>query len=322
MASSISQPVNIKPFDGTGFGNWFYRVKSMLERNKVLSVISESSPSGTGKQIEAWHDRDSKAKDLIVQCLADNVLEIVKSKTTAKSMIETLSAIYEQKAGGQMDKGEYVTQLLTSMPDTYQSVVTSLDVLSSADANLVTEDFVKNKLLAEEERMKITGGNGNVPDHGNAFLGYGRRPTRYFNNSPNFRNNSYDGSHFGFGNKQSQSKQQFDRPSGSSTTDANFRGKCGFCGIRGHKRAQCPNRKGPVRNFPATQNFRGASAANISCIENEEEEEIVFLSSEETAIKSQKDFQCFSPEIVWVVDSGCSVSTSREISLFEGKRPF
>ncbi|CAB0017700.1 unnamed protein product, partial [Nesidiocoris tenuis] len=350
MASSISQPVNIKPFDGTGFDNWFYRVKSMLERNKVLSVISESSPSGTGKQIEAWHDRDSKAKDLIVQCLADNVLEIVKSKSTAKSMIETLSAIYEQKgllsrvqiqkklrnmtftgrsqlndfliefdklvtdlraAGGQMDKGEYVTQLLTSMPDTYQSVVTSLDVLSSADANLVTEDFVKNKLLAEEERMKITGGNGNVPDHGNAFLGYGRRPTRYFNNSPNFRNNSYDGSHFGFGNKQSQSKQQFDRPSGSSTTDANFRGKCGLCGIRGHKRAQCPNRKGPVRNVPATQNFRGASAANISCIENEEEEEIVFLSSEETAIKSQKDFQCFSPEIVWVVDSGCSHSLAK-----------
>uniref|UniRef100_A0A0A9Z0Y1 Copia protein n=1 Tax=Lygus hesperus TaxID=30085 RepID=A0A0A9Z0Y1_LYGHE len=181
-----TQLVNIKLFDGSGFENWCFRVERLLEKNDCLDVLT--SVKSDASKPEDWEKEDAKARYLIVQCVSDNVLDFIKTKKTAKEMIDSLKATYVQKsmstrvqlqkqlrmmsftgqssmseylvefdkvvlgifdAGGKMDDNEYVSQLLSSLPDTYNAVVTSIDVLLSVSPEKVTKDFVKNKLLSE-----------------------------------------------------------------------------------------------------------------------------------------------------------------------------
>lgn len=147
------------------------------------------------RELETFQKHDVKARNIIVQCLADNVLETIKEKETARQMIETLKNTYQKtriatqiqlqrklrtlkfngkvalndyliefektitelkSAGGKMGKMESITQLLGSMPESYQPIVTALDVLfcDEDSSSVLTFDFVKSKLLAEEEMQK------------------------------------------------------------------------------------------------------------------------------------------------------------------------
>ncbi|KAF2889158.1 hypothetical protein ILUMI_17015 [Ignelater luminosus] len=68
-----------------------------------------------------------------------------------------------------MDDSERITTLLSAMPEKFSAVVTSIDILFRADPPSVTVDFVKNSLLAEEERLKkdVT----TTPSSTHAFVG-------------------------------------------------------------------------------------------------------------------------------------------------------
>nr|CAD7199391.1 unnamed protein product [Timema douglasi] len=71
----------LKPFDGSGFENWLYRLERLLERNAVLDMLSVDPPVvlADSKVKDNFLMKDAKAKDFIVQCVADNVLEQIKS---------------------------------------------------------------------------------------------------------------------------------------------------------------------------------------------------------------------------------------------------
>uniref|UniRef100_A0A0A9VXU1 Copia protein n=1 Tax=Lygus hesperus TaxID=30085 RepID=A0A0A9VXU1_LYGHE len=154
---AASQPVNIKLFDGTGFENWLFRVERLLERNSCLSVLSKEKPGNTDEAGQKeWMKEDAKARDLIVQCTADSVLDLIRDQKTAKEMIDSLKAMYVQSGmntrvqlqrqlrnmsypgrtslndflvefdkivlginnvGGKIDEKEYISQLLSSMPE-------------------------------------------------------------------------------------------------------------------------------------------------------------------------------------------------------------
>ncbi|KAK9738153.1 hypothetical protein QE152_g10106 [Popillia japonica] len=74
-----------------------------------------------------------------------------------KYILEFEKTVTELKnAGGKVDDVEVISQLLASMPDQYQSVVAALDILFSQANSTVTLDFVKSKLLSEEQRLKKT----------------------------------------------------------------------------------------------------------------------------------------------------------------------
>lgn len=46
MAAAVSsQILNLKPFDDTGFSNWQFRVKLVLEQPNVLKVLEPDLPS-------------------------------------------------------------------------------------------------------------------------------------------------------------------------------------------------------------------------------------------------------------------------------------
>nr|CAD7452913.1 unnamed protein product [Timema tahoe] len=61
-------------------------------------------------------------------------------------------------AGGKMDEGEIVNQLLVAMPQEIDSVVSAMDIMFSKDKSAVTVEYVKNTLLglSEAERHKKT----------------------------------------------------------------------------------------------------------------------------------------------------------------------
>lgn len=198
---------NIRPFDGNGYSNWEFRIKLLLEHHSVLEVISIDSPAESETNAFAtFKKNDIKARNIIINCLAENILEMVKGKNTAKEIIEVLRGTYLQSGvafqvqlqrklrnlkynsknslndflvdfektvhelrncGGLIQDTEVISQILAAMPNAYQSVTTALDVLFCQGSS-VTLDFVKSKLLAEETRQKNCDGE---VDNAQAFAG-------------------------------------------------------------------------------------------------------------------------------------------------------
>ncbi|KAJ8884497.1 hypothetical protein PR048_016354 [Dryococelus australis] len=56
-------------------------------------------------------------------------------------------------AGGKIDEDGIINQLLVAMPSVFNSVVSFMDILYNKDKSAVSLEYVKNTLLAEEERL-------------------------------------------------------------------------------------------------------------------------------------------------------------------------
>ncbi|KAF2901950.1 hypothetical protein ILUMI_04244 [Ignelater luminosus] len=142
---------NLKPFDGTDFSNWEFKLKLVLEQNNVLEVLSSDPPEGDDK--EKYDGKDIKARNIMVQWLADSVIELVKGKKTDKEMFTVLKDTYKKKgtlgkyitdfekivtdlcaSGGKIEDEEIISQLLASMPKSYQAVTTSIDIIFSTNS--------------------------------------------------------------------------------------------------------------------------------------------------------------------------------------------
>ncbi|KAG5872930.1 hypothetical protein JTB14_009340 [Gonioctena quinquepunctata] len=96
-ASTNNQLLNLKPFNGTGFSNWEFRVKLILEQADVLNVL-EIDPPTNAAELENFRKSDLKARNIIVQCLSDNMLVMIKSKPPAKEILNALSSTYQKRA--------------------------------------------------------------------------------------------------------------------------------------------------------------------------------------------------------------------------------
>lgn len=81
-SSSANVQITVKPFDGTCFGNWEFRTRLLLKHYEVLDDVDMEPP--TDNTLDAFKNKDLKATSIIVQCLEDNVLELVKNKRTAR----------------------------------------------------------------------------------------------------------------------------------------------------------------------------------------------------------------------------------------------
>ncbi|CAF4935102.1 unnamed protein product [Pieris macdunnoughi] len=85
----------VKPFDGQNFANWFFRIKLVLEQNEVLYVITENPPADA-KELKTFKTADVKARSILIGCMSDNILILIKDKTSAKEIVDTLSKTYEK----------------------------------------------------------------------------------------------------------------------------------------------------------------------------------------------------------------------------------
>lgn len=286
-----NQFMNVKPFNGgNGFSNWEFRVRLILEQKNVLKTITEDPPTDQD-ELSSFIKNDVKARNIIVQCLSDNLLETIKDKKSAKDIMDTLKRTYLKKgianqvqlqkklrnmkfnpseslnsfltefektvhelknSGGQIQNSEVITQLLSAMPESYQSVTTAIDVLFCQEEDRITLDFVKNKLLMEEARQckNKSEKEGNVQ---HAFAGFQRKPTVK-----------------------------------SIFKNKDFPFKCYNCGKRGHKKADCTLRK--------SADYKSKSKCNLV---EKKDDEIAFMVSSDEIVNDCEILQ-------FVVDSGAT----------------
>lgn len=284
MASSVGNvQLTVKPFNGTSFSNWEFRMKLLLEQYEVLEVVNMEPPTDPNTLLD-FKKNDLKARNIIVQCLADNVLELVKNKTTAKEIMDTLAGTYKKQGlarqvqlqsklrnmkysgmeslndfiinfettvselkncGGNISDSEVITQLLSVMPESYQSVTTAIDIIFCQQAANISLDFVKSKLLMEETRQKK---NQVETSTSSAFVIH----------------------------KKKVFKDKFPF-------------KCYNCGMKGHKKTDCKKLK------MKDNRHLDRNSCNIS----EKDDEIAFLTSTASICSSNNN-------IPFVVDSGAT----------------
>lgn len=312
MASHSLQNLHVVPFNGTGFSNWNFRVKLALEQAGVHEVLETSVPAPEEEaKFKAWKKKDVIARNILVQCLSDNVLETVKLKDTAKAMLDTLNNTYARKgissqvmyqkklrsmkyteekplslflsefeqavcelkaAGGKIENNEMILQLLSAMPESYQSVVTAIDIMFCQDESKVTFEFVKNKLLMEEARKENKSNcSGNSSGNDAAFAGY---------------------------RKKWYKRQDDKKPV--------FQFNCHNCGKKGHKKYECPKLR-------MNKNFKEKESAHVAENSDDSDDDgngVVFLTTEysksEYGLSSRSQQQSDCEEVKFIIDSGCT----------------
>lgn len=79
--------------DGSNFNNWKFRLKVLLEEKDVLNVVENAN-----RECENYQKNDAKARSIIIQCLDDKFLEIVKNAKTAADMLRMLEEVFERKS--------------------------------------------------------------------------------------------------------------------------------------------------------------------------------------------------------------------------------
>lgn len=183
--------VSVEKLNDQNYGIWKFKMRLLLTREKVLSVVSEPKPENADA---AWVSKDETAQALIGLALEDSQLIHVMQKTTAKEMWDALKDYHERASlsskihvvrklvsirmcdgecmaehlkamaelrlrltalGEEMKDHWFVALMLSSLPASYDGLIMALE--SRPDADL-TVDFVKGKLLDEgRRRVEISG---------------------------------------------------------------------------------------------------------------------------------------------------------------------
>lgn len=99
MSSAHGLKYNIEPLTGENFHNWKFRMQIILAENGSLEYITiETNINSLDANARATFSKnDNKAKSLIIQCVADSILECLRDKTTAYYMWKTLEEKFEKK---------------------------------------------------------------------------------------------------------------------------------------------------------------------------------------------------------------------------------
>lgn len=232
----------IRQFAGADYADWKFRMSCLFDE-KGLSTYIEDRPSDLDILNETWVASMKVAKNLIVKHVAPSHLNYIKSKTTAFDMWENLRKTFEPTSmgkrisvrkrlnamqfkgneslqtffakfdalvdefnavGGKLESSELVMQLLISMPDDYENVVT---ILESMDEGRLTYDVAKGALL--ERELKLVDKNESKKDDVSSAA--------FSSNKSNKGQNKYKG-------KKKSSDREI---------------KCFTCGEPGHKSPSC-----------------------------------------------------------------------------------
>lgn len=144
-------------FNGTGFGNWRFRIEGVLDEKGLLKFIEKDFAEilATGKDEDAKEKlkkSERQCRNIIIQTVHDDQLENIKDKKTAKEMIDSLAKIYERKSiAGQLLLRRQLLTMKYSESDEMSEHLLKFDKkireLKSSGAKMEDLDIVCHLLL-------------------------------------------------------------------------------------------------------------------------------------------------------------------------------
>lgn len=171
------------------FNNWLFRVECLLDEKQLKEVTTQSSETLTGDALVKFGEKDAKAKSIIVHCLSDKHLNLVKDAKNAREMLDILKKLFQRKTvvsklhlrrklltlkcgdhekledyflkfdnlirelestGVKIEELDKVCYLLVGLNSAYDTVITAIETLQVESS----VEFVKSRLLDEE--LKLT----------------------------------------------------------------------------------------------------------------------------------------------------------------------
>lgn len=182
--------VTITKLNNENYQVWKYKVELLLVKEDLWNVVSEEPPA---EPDAAWKRKDGQARATIGLLVEDNQFIHIREKTNARDTWNALKT-YHQKAtltskvyllkricslkltddgnmedhinnmldlvnkltalGEQLMDHLIVAMMLSSLPDSYNTLITALESRAEEDLTL---DLVKGKLIDEYKRRKATG---------------------------------------------------------------------------------------------------------------------------------------------------------------------
>lgn len=182
-------------FDGTNFNTWKFRMNSVLDQKGLVDYVMDDlefiTLHATDREYRKYIKEEKQCKALLIKHIADNQLECIKDKTTAKEIYETLESIFERKSvagqlllrkklitmkydgvgdmkshlfefdktirelkaiGAKLEEMDVICHLLLTLPKSYNTLVTAIETLNPETLNM---DFVRSRLLDEHGKRNI-----------------------------------------------------------------------------------------------------------------------------------------------------------------------
>ncbi|KAK9701596.1 hypothetical protein QE152_g30478 [Popillia japonica] len=193
---------NLVQFAGENFGAWSFRIKSILRESEVIKAIEEIDFS----RVATNTIKEARAQAILISSVADSHLEYLKEKGNAYLMYKNLEDNFKKRgvrrrlflrrklsnikyneensllnhfveleeifsqlknADNELTEEEKINYVLLSMPKSYEAIATAIETVED-----IKLDFVKDRLLGEEEKRKK---DTNVVNHKvqSAFLCFG-----------------------------------------------------------------------------------------------------------------------------------------------------
>lgn len=184
------------------------RELSIFVTKDAEEILKDSTHADSSEEVKNGVRRnEKKCKSLIIQSIADSHLEYIKDKTTPKEIINTLKFVFERKSisnqlflrkklltlklnetdslenhflyfdqlvrelkstGAKLEENDVICHLLLTLPESYNSVVTSIETVLT-DPSKQSLDFVKSRLL--DESIKRRNDHTTFDDYRSAFAG-------------------------------------------------------------------------------------------------------------------------------------------------------
>lgn len=168
---------------------WKYRVEMLLVKEGLWTAVKDAKPEPV---TDAWTGKDDKARALISLLVSDNQLNHVRNATTALAAwtnlknyhekaslsnkvrlmreicslklaeggdaevhVNTMTELFEKLAalGEKLSENWVVAMLLSSLPQSYDTLITALETRPEGDLTL---SLVQSKLLEENRKRSST----------------------------------------------------------------------------------------------------------------------------------------------------------------------
>ena len=182
----------IEKLSESNFHVWKQKVELILAFRELDDHISDSAPATlpNDPQLDSWVKADAKARAVIGLTLSDEHLEHVRDCETAAAMWSAITDLFQRKTllnklacrrrfysakmaasekaiafisrvrqlaadckamGVEIDDKDIAMTVLCGLPDKYEHLIVAIDAV--ADDDTLTMDFVKSRLLQEEQRI-------------------------------------------------------------------------------------------------------------------------------------------------------------------------